>query len=171
LLVSCSPVTTTTIATSSLRLSAFAARLAQLSANATVQRAARYRLVFALSDPIALAASTASSAGTSGSVRSVLMQFVDDVVIVDWLVSFGAMGTWTAYNPDNSETVWIPASTIPSLVQNSPRGSRVYRLRDQKHLMVVHAVVVDNEAVGAVGFILSQTYEDPALEAEAMQLG
>jgi hypothetical protein len=36
--------------------------------------------------------------------------------------------------------------------------------------MLAHSVVVGDTAVGAVGFVLSQTYKDPTLEAEASQL-
>jgi hypothetical protein len=96
---------------------------------------------------------------------------VDEVVIVAWLVSFGAMGAWTAYDPRTAETVDIPASGIPALAAGPSGELGVYRLRDRQHLMLVQPVIDGEQAVGAVGFVLARAYADPSLAARAVQLG
>src|SRR5579885_3217896 len=165
LLVGCSPVTTIT-APAPAR-STFTTRLRRLSAQPAIVRAAQYRLLLDPDDPESLATTAGSSPESPQEVRAVLAGDVDGVVIVAWLVSFGAMGAWTAYDPRNPETVDIPVSEIPDLVANSPGELGVYRLRDHRHLMLVHSVVVGDHAVGAVGFVLAQAYDDPAVTAAA----
>lgn len=169
LLVGCSPATTVT-APAPAR-STFATRLRRLSAQPAILRAAQYRLTLGPDDPESLATAAQSSPESPREVRAVLAGEVDGVVIVAWLVSFGAMGAWTADDPRNPETVNIPVSEIPDLVANSPGGLGIYRLRDHRHLMLVDPVVVGDHAVGAVGFILTQTYDDPALAAAAKPIG
>ncbi len=169
LLVGCSPaVTTVTLGTSGR--SAFRTRLQNLSANPVIQQAARYRLGAAALNPRALATTVAASPATPDTVRGALAGEVDEVVIVAWLVSYGAMGAWTADDPRNDEVVNIPVSAMESLVDGRRNELRVYRLRDQKHLLLARAVVADEQAVGAVGYILTQTYDDSALDAAAVQL-
>jgi hypothetical protein len=169
LLVGCSPVVTTVTMGTSAQ-SAFSTRLQSLSANPVIQQAARYRLGAASLNPRALARTVAASPAPPDTVRGALAGEVDEVVIVAWLVSYGAMGAWTADDPRNDEVVNIPVSAMESLVAGRRHELTVYRLRDQKHLMLARAVVVDEQAVGAVGYILTQTYEDSALDAVAVQL-
>jgi hypothetical protein len=169
LLVGCSPAVTTVTMGTSAR-SAFNSRLQSLSANPVIQQAAQYRLGAASVDPRALTTAVAAGPAAPETVRPALDGEVDEVVIVDWLVSFGSMGAWTAYNPRNPETVNIPVSDIPALSASRPDDLEVFLLRDGKHLMLVRPVVVGNQAVGAVGFILTETYKDPALSAEAVPL-
>jgi hypothetical protein len=169
LLIGCSP-TVTTMTTEMSARSAFDARLRALSVNPVIQRAAQHRLGMASRDPEALAMAVATTDESPGSVRVALAGEVDEVVIVDWLVSFGAMGAWTAYDPRNSEPVNVPVSDIPTLVARRPGDLGVYRLRDRKHLLLVRPVFVGGHAVGAVGFVLTETYEDLALSAEAVPL-
>jgi hypothetical protein len=169
MLVSCSPVATLTTLHASSRPS-FDARLRALGTNSVIQGAAAHRLAFASGDPETLATSIRASGASSGSVREVLSRDVDDVVIVAWLVSSSTLGAWTAYNPRSDEKVGIPVSDMPGLVTHSKDGFGVYRLRDGKHLMLVEPVVVGDETVGAVGFILSDRNEYPELEGEAVQL-
>lgn len=171
LLVGSAPIPTPSIAASRRTLAGFDARLRDLSADPKIQRAAQYRLFSAgLAGVSSLVAASAVAEDAPGDVQTVLATDVDDVVIVDWLVSFGAMGAWTAYDPKNPETVFIPVSDVSSLVERSPDQVVVYRLRDKQHLMLVRPVVVGSVTVGAVGFILAQFYEDPALDAAAIQL-
>jgi hypothetical protein len=165
LLVGCSPVAT--IAAPAPARTTFATRLRQLSAQPAIRRAARYRLTLRPDDPESLATAAQSSPESPQEVRAALAGDVDGVVIVAWLVSFGAMGAWTADDPRNPETVNIPVSAIPDLVANSPGELGVYRLPDRRHLMLVRPVVVGDHAVGAVGFVLTQAYDDPALAAAA----
>jgi hypothetical protein len=169
-LVSCSSVASATTTTQAVKLTRFDAGLHNLSANPVIRRAAAHRFSIELHDPASLPVALSSSSETPSSVRSALATYVDDVTIVVWLVSFGAMGAWTAYNPRNTETVNIPVSDIPALFATSSTEPGVYRLRDQKHLMLVRSVAVDGQTVGAVGFVLTQTQLDPILEAEAVQL-
>jgi hypothetical protein len=81
------------------------------------------------------------------------------------------MGAWTAYDPRSAESVSIPVSEIPALVEGSPTGLSAYRLRDREHVMLVYPVVVESETVGAVGFVLTQTDADPLVVAKATPLG
>ena len=150
--------------------SSFETRLHVLSRNSVIQQVARYRLRMVVHDPAVLAYTLRTTENTPQGVRAVLAEEVDDVVIVDWLVSFSAMGAWTAYNPRNPEAVSIPVSDIPSLVGRSPGTLNVYRLSDRKHLMLTYPVIDDNQAVGAVGFVLTETYADPVLTAQAIPL-
>ena len=171
LLASCADLRKTPTPTPVPTRSAFDTRLQNLSSDPSVQRAAQYRLMSSPSgDPAALAATIGSTGQAPESVRTILLRDVDDVVIVDWLVSFSAMGLWTADNPHTSEVVSIPVTDIASRVQQAPVDLGVYRLRDQKHLMLVRPVVVRNIPLGAVGFILAQAYESPDLDALAVQL-
>jgi hypothetical protein len=169
LLLGCEPMATTVAIHPSPR-AAIVARLNELSTNPVIQQSARHRFGSAASDPERLARAIASTDTTTQSVHAVLANAVDEVVIVDWLVSFGAMGAWTAYDPHHSEPVNVPVSDIPGLVAHSPNDVGVFRLRDHQHLMLVLPVVVDNETVGAVGFILARTYVDPTLAAAAVEL-
>jgi hypothetical protein len=168
-LVGRTSATTTSITDASTR-SAFDARLRRLGADPAILGAAQHRLSFAAHDPAALVSSAQTSPETPQEVRSVLARDVDEVVIVDWLVSFGALGAWTAYDPSSTEAVNIPVSDIPSLFAHPPFELGVYRLRDRRHLMLVRPIVVGDRAVGAVGFILTQTHADPTLAAEAVPL-
>jgi hypothetical protein len=122
-------------------------------------------------DPAALPVAIGEASEPPGSVRAVLATEIDGDVIVDWLVSFGAMGAWTAYDPRSAESVAIPVSEIPALVEGSPTDLRSYQLRDRKHVMLVYPVVVESETVGAVGFVLTQTDADPLVVAKATPLG
>lgn len=171
LVVVCSPTTTSTAP--ALTRSMLLTRLRHLSAQPTILRAAQYRLTLGPDDPQSLAAAAQSSPESPREVRDVLAGDVDGVVIVAWLVSFGAMGAWTADDPRNpeTETVNVPVSTIPDLVANSPGELGIYRLPDGRHLMLVHAVVVGDHAIGAVGFVLAQAYDDPVLATAAKPIG
>ena len=168
LLVGCSPVMTS--AAPAPVPSNLTTRLRLLSAQPAILRAAQYRLTLDRNEPDSLTTAVQSSPEAPQEVREALAGDVDADVIVAWLVSFGAMGAWTAYDPRNPETVNIPVSAIPDLVAKSPGVLGIYRLRDQRHLMLVQPVVVGNHAVGAVGFVLSETYADPALAAVAIPL-
>ena len=149
----------------------FDARLRAIGADPLVLRAVQYRLYVGSSgQSVSLTDAAASENQRPGSVRDLLKANVDDVVIVDWLVSVGAMGAWTADNAFNHEDVSIPVSEALSLVSVSPDRLAVYRMRDRRHLMLVRAVVVKGSTVGAVGFILTETYRDDAIEAVAIQL-
>jgi hypothetical protein len=153
-------------------LAGFDARLQRLSTDPHLQRAAGYRLASSPShDPTALGATVQSPDEPATSVHTVLAAEIDQVVIVDWLISFSAMGAWTATNPSNPEEVNIPVSAIPSLVQRGPSRLQVFRLGDNKHLMLVRPVMAGSSAVGAVGFILAEDYRDPVLDAAAVPLG
>ncbi len=171
LLAGCSQATTITAPAPAQ--STFLTRLRLLSVQPAILRAAQYRLIAGPDDPESLAAAARSSPESPQDVRDVLAGDVDGVVIVAWLVSFGAMGCWTAYDPRSPEieTVNIPVSTIPDLVANSPGELGIYRLQDHQHLMLVHAVVAGEQAVGAVGFILTQAYDDPVMAAAAKPIG
>ncbi len=170
LLLACAPAAPEPIATPVEKLSAIEARLRVLSVNPVIQRAAQYRLSIPSGEPDALAIALSAPNETHQTVRDVLAEDVDDVIIVDWLVSFGAMGTWTAYNPRTSETVLIPVTDIAFHREHTPDHTDVYRLRDQKHLMLVQPVVVDGSVVGAIGFVFTETFDDTALEAPVDQL-
>jgi hypothetical protein len=159
-----------TVSTDTSARSAFDARLRALCVNPVIQQAAQHRLGMAARDPRALATAVAASPAPPESVRAALAKEVDGAVIVDWLVSLGAMGAWTAYDPRNPEPVNIPVSDIPALVASRPGELGVFVLRDRKHLMLVRPVVVEDQTVGAVGFVLTETYEDPALFADAVPL-
>ena len=169
-LMGCSSVASATTTTQAVALARFDPGLQALSAHPVIRRAAGYRLSIEIYDPASLPVAISSSSDTPASVRSVLATYVDGVTIVTWLVSFGAMGAWTAYDPRNTETVNIPVSDIPALFAGSSRDVGVFRLRDQKHLMIVRSVAIDGQKVGAVGFVLTQTLVDPSLEAQAVQL-
>ena len=169
LVVGCSPATTTTAPAPAL--STFTTRLRLLSAQPAILRAAQYRLLPGPDDPESLAAAAQSSPESPQEVREVLAGDVDGIVIVAWLVSFAAMGAWTAYDPRNTETVNVPVSAIPELIANSPGEMGIYRLRDGRHLMLVRPVVVGDHAIGAVGFVLTQAYDDPVVAATAQPIG
>lgn len=151
-------------------LTSIKARLVALSAHPVIQRAAAHRLSLDSREPDALAIAVSSPSVAPQTVRDVLATEVDDVVIVDWLVSFGAMGTWTAFNPRSTETISIPVTDIAFGYEHTPNQLRVYRLRDAKHLMLVLPVVVHSSVVGAVGFVFTQVHVDSTLEGEAVQL-
>jgi len=170
IMVGCAPVAAVSVTTRASEQPAFEARLRALSVDPVIQRAAQHRLSIASREPEALAIAVAAPNETSRSVRSVLAEDVDDQVIVDWLVSFGAMGAWTAYNPRNAESVLIPVSDLPALVKGASGGPVIYRLRDEKHLMLVQPVVVGDTVVGAVGFVFAQTFDGTLLRTEAVQL-
>lgn len=169
LVVGWSPATTSTAPAPAL--STLTTRLQRLSAQPAILRAAQYRLTLGPDGPASLAAAARSSPESPREVRDVLAGDVDGIVIVAWLVSFGAMGAWTADDPRNAETVNVPVSAIPDLVANSPGELGVYRLRDHRHLMLVYPVDVDDQAVGAVGFVLAQAYDDPVVAAAAKPIG
>src|SRR5207248_3165836 len=103
-----------------------------LSYSPTIVAAAQRRLTFASNDPSTLGTTIDTSTTSTRDVRSVLAEDVDDVVIVAWLVSSGAMGAWTAYNPRNDEPVLVPVSEIPPLVATPAAELGIYRLRDHK---------------------------------------
>jgi hypothetical protein len=117
LLVGCSPVAT--IAAPAPARTTFATRLRQLSAQPAIRRAARYRLTLRPDDPESLATAAQSSPESPQEVRAALAGDVDGVVIVAWLVSFGAMGAWTADDPRNPETVSIATAAERPLVQGA----------------------------------------------------
>jgi hypothetical protein len=170
LLIACAPAAPEPIPTPAEKLSAIEARLRVLSVNPVIQRAAQYRLSIPSSEPDALAIALSAPNETHQTVRDVLAEDVDDVVIVDWLISFGAMGTWTAYNPHTSEMVSIPVTEIAFHREHPPDHIATYRLADQQHLMLVQPVVVDGSVVGAIGFVFTETFDDTALEAPIDQL-
>ncbi len=170
LLLACAPATAPSAVNAAEKRSAIDARLRALSVNPVIQQAAKYRLAIASSEPEALAIAVAAANEPHQTVREVLAEDVDDVVIVDWLVSFGAMGTWTAFNPRTSETVLIPVTEIAFRREHAPDHTEVYRLRDQTHLMLVQPVVVDGSVVGAVGYIFSETFDETTLDATVDQL-
>ncbi len=171
LIVGCAPLSTPSAARAPATGASFDQRLRALSVDPLIQRAAGYHLyVGSTGRATSLTDAAASEHQQPGSVQAVLAANVDDVVIVDWLVSFSAMGAWTADNPSNHEDVSIPVSDASTLVSAPPDHLVVYRMRDKQHLMLVRAVVVQNVAIGAVGFILAQSYQDAALSAAAIPM-
>ena len=170
LLLACAPAAPQPTATPAEKLSAIEARLRVLSVNPVIQRAAQYRLSISSGEPEALTIALSAPNETQKTVRDVLAEDVDDVVIVDWLLSFGAMGTWTAFNPRTSETVSIPVTEIAFHREHTPDRIATYRLADQTHLMLVQPVVVDGSVVGAVGFVFTETFDKTALDAPIDQL-
>ncbi len=170
LLLAPAPAASQPIATPAEKLAAIEGRLRILSVNPVIQQAAQYRLSIPSGAPEALGIALSAPNETHQTVRNVLAEDVDDAVIVDWLISFGAMGTWTAYNPHNSETVSIPVTEIAFHREHTPDRIATYRLADQQHLMLVQPVVVDGSVVGAVGFIFSQSFDDTTVDVPIDQL-
>lgn len=171
-LLSCAPLTTIPSAAPppAEATSALAAHLRALSEDPVIQQAAQYHIGITGSEPEAPAVAAACAPESPASVRTVLARYVDNSVLVAYLVSSGSSAVWTACDSAGAETANIPASTIPSLAQSMPGEIGVYRLADRHHLMLVHRVVAKGEVVGAVGFILRQDYSDPVDAAQATQL-